>query len=147
MSKLIKVALTCGLAMLAITPAVGQTGNAAQTPENAHKFLRSALIGSKFGATPFTETDSTGCVTNMYHWYAGAYWTYSVDWSLARGLTVNGSVIDIAGVMTNYTNSWRRPMAIEKPQIDLGTSEMATRVQKAMEVLRVSCDKTQGMGF
>jgi hypothetical protein len=146
--KFTKAVLVGAVAMLAIDPSAAQTGGAAQTPENAHKFLVVALNGTVLEGVglPISYVGSSACSTQLqYRTGARTNNTY-INWSIARKILVEGATIDPGGIIiyggrqgdTPYTMSYK---------IVVGTPEMATRVQKAMEVIRVSCDKTQGLGF
>jgi hypothetical protein len=146
MRKLTKAVLAGAVALLAMTPASGQTGGAAQTPENAHKFLELALFGTKYSAvgSAFSKVTSAGCYTTIIHRYSGREEVTSIEWSVSRTVAADGALVSVGDVKVYLATGGTQNLAYK---IDVGSPEMATRVQKAMEVIRASCDKTQGLGF
>jgi hypothetical protein len=147
MRKFTKAGLGCALAMLALTPVAGQTVNAAQTPENAHKFLEAALKGTKFDGAyySFSNIISSNCATKLEYLVDRNVAKSEINWAAPRAITIDGSLVSL-GITRNYALNSEQYFDVSK-KIDVGSPEMAVRVQKAMEVIRVSCDKTQGLGF
>jgi hypothetical protein len=117
---------------------------AAQTPENAHKFLTVALIGSKLADTysSFDSVSSTACQTRMFFVWGGKTVNYRIGWDGITDIQNTGAIVTFTGTFYNSDGRILTPA-----KLDFSSTTSAARAFKAMEVLRKNCDVTAATGF
>lgn len=161
-------AILLGLAAITTSStALGQDAAPSQTPDNAHAFLRVALVGAQTSGNNFTivRVESSNCLTIVYSTANSEGYSerLQLDWTFIRSAMIHPDyppTIKLEGSLRpeylyngKPSNYYRHPnggISNSLPPGDavivVGT-EMAPRVMRAMEVIRKNCDRTKGFAF
>ena len=155
--------------ILATLPLGSVSAQTAPTREQAHAFLKVALLGATekgergYGAITAVEGSECESVFTGKTNSRGYSRKMRLDWGLVKEVSSSdpGNVVTRGGIQReNYKDGssselyygddgfWS-PEDLQWYYFELviGSKDMADRIQKAMEVIRKSCDRTQGMGF